>query len=319
MLGVVAGGIGIAAGSAHVAGGVAIPGADPTGRNDSSAALSAYVVAQCRASVHVSTAEPWMLPQNVDVDLAGGVYRMDAPLSINGSAPCSGTLRIHDGTLLAGPGLAAYAATNESFLVTVLDYWTGLGVSLDRISFASNFTGGGVRVDAAHHVHVTDSSFVNFATFGVWGSSFLGMGHDLVVDRSLFTECTMSMDQCADISGKHATAIQIEFPDSHFRNDIITCGRAGVVNRGGANFFSGFHIWPSCNHEATGDNLTVGFIDESGTAQISGMYFDNCRMIIAGGGRGTTLTNSYFNGHATLQLDPPTKIQPLDPADAQCQ
>jgi len=35
------------------------------------------------------------------------------------------------------------------------------------------------------------------------------------------------MAQCADINLKHATAILIEFPDSHFRNTVITCGRAG--------------------------------------------------------------------------------------------
>ena len=51
-------------------------------------------------------------------------------------------------TLDAGPGLAAHGA-NHSFLVAVLDYWSGLGVSLTNLNFASNGTGGGLRVDAA--------------------------------------------------------------------------------------------------------------------------------------------------------------------------
>ena len=40
------------------------------------------------------------------------------------------------------------------------------------------------------------------------------------------------------------------------------------------------HIWTSCNHEATGDNLTVGFRDEAGDVQITDMYIDNCRLIV---------------------------------------
>lgn len=161
---------------------------------------------------------------------------------------------------------------NSSFLVTVLDYWSGLGVALDKIIFASNFNGGGLRVDAAHHVHVTDSSFVNFATIGVWGSNLLGEGHDLVVERCRMTECTGSMENCADIHTKHATAIEIDFPDSHFRNSVITCGKAGVINRGGSNDFSNLHIWTSCTGPAPrGRNTTVAFFDFGGATRISNM------------------------------------------------
>lgn len=290
----------------------AIPGADPTGHNDSSAALNAFVRQQCGAAAAAAPAGVGLAlgalssaPVDVSVDLGGGLYRMDAPLVINSSVPCTGMLRIHDGTLFAGPGLQRFAASNESFLVTVLDYWNGLGVSLDRLVFASNFTGGGVRVDAAHHVHVVDSNFVNFETHAVWGSALLGMGHELAVDRCRMTECTLGMAECADVRGKHATAILMEFPDSHFRNSVITCSRVGVVNRGGANQYADLHIWTSCNPTASGDNLTVGFLDESGTTQITNMYMDNCRMVLQGGGRGTTVTNSFFNGRATLELTPP--------------
>jgi hypothetical protein len=198
-------------------------------------------------------------PRDAVLDLNGGVYRLSEPIAVDPTVACSGTLRIRDGTLLADEALANHRVpsesnplgTNHSFLVTVLDYWNGLGVSLEKIVFANNGTGGGLRVDAAHHVHVSDSNFLNFATIGIWGSKLLsGTGHDLAVDRCRLSECTKSMAECADITKKNATAIVIEFPDSHFRNIVITCGFRGLVNRAGANNFASLHIWPSCTGES---------------------------------------------------------------------
>eukprot|EP00756_Hemistasia_phaeocysticola_P046565 Hpha_TRINITY_DN20353_c0_g1::TRINITY_DN20353_c0_g1_i1::g.138225::m.138225 len=80
-----------------------IPGADPTGVNDSSAALNAYVAALCEG---VSSSP---VPRDISVDLGGGVYRMDAPLALSRDLTCTGMIRVHDGTLLAGAGLASPA------------------------------------------------------------------------------------------------------------------------------------------------------------------------------------------------------------------
>jgi hypothetical protein len=227
--------------------------------------------------------------------------------------------------LFAGPGLAAHG-TNHSFLVEVLSYWHGLGVSLTNLNFASNGTGGGLRVDAAHHVHVQDSNFLNFATQGIWGSKLLGMGHDLLVNHCRLTECTLPMAQCADISKKRATAILIEFPDSHFTNSVITCGLKGVVNRGGANTFRGLHIWTSCTGKAgesnggSSVNTTVAFSEESGATRISDCYFDNAVLRVSGY-RGSTISNSYFNAGARLELaqSKDSGKGKIDPTDANCQ
>ena len=218
-------------------------GSDPTGQRDSSAALNAAIRVLCDATADSPG------PRDAILDLAGGVYLLDSPLAVNSTVRCSGTLRIRSGTLLGSAALGSLGS-NHSFLVTVLDYWGGLGVSLEQMVFASDSHGGGLRVDAAHHVHVSDSAFLNFATIGIWGSNLLGMGHDLAVDRCRLTECTAPMAQCADIAAKKATAILMEFPDSHFRNSVITCGRAGVVNRAGANTYHQLHIWTSCTGDA---------------------------------------------------------------------
>ena len=292
-----------------------IPGADPTGVADSSAALNKAIRVLCNAT-RVSPLGA-VVARDASLNLASGVYRLSAPIVVNASVACTGVLRIHDGTLLADSSLADHrvpsesnpAGTNHSFLVTVLDYWNGLGVTLDHIVFASNKTGGGLRVDAAHHVHVVDSQFLAFATVGIWGSNLLGSGHDLAVDRCLLTECVHAMSACADIRKKQATAIMMEFPDSHFRNSVITCGKQGIVNRGGANNFKALHIWTSCTADASlSVNTTVGFADEVGSSRVSDCYFDNS-LVVLSGYRGTTFVNNYFNGGARLVLAPPVKIE----------
>jgi len=281
-----------------------IPGADPSGHADSSHALNVYIRAICtntttRTSMHFGMNALSLRARDATMNLEGGIYLLNAPITVNSTVNCTGMLRIQGGTLLAGPKLNTHG--NSSFLVTVLQYWNGLGVSLEKMVFASNNIGGGLRVDAAHHIHAVDCNFLNFATVGIWGSNLLGMGHDLVVERCRLTECTAGFTECSDVRKKKATAILMEFPDSHFRNTVITCGLVGIVNHAGANTFHQLHIWPSCNPEAEGDNLTVAFSEETGNSRISDCYFDNSRFLITGY-RGTTITNSYFNGRSRLEL-----------------
>ena len=289
-----------------------IPNADPTGKTDSSAALNAYLRGRCTCDAAVCA--------DAVVDLDGGVYRMAAPLAIDSTVAYEGKIRIRGGTLLADAALAQHG--NSSFLVTVLDHWKSGGVSIDAVTFASNGTGGGLRVDSAGHTHVTDCTFLNFATVGIWGSKLLpGSGHDLSVDRCTLTECTKSMQDCADIRHKKATAILMDFPDSHFRNSVITCGLRGIVNRAGSNDFRGLHIWTSCTGlSARSANTTVAFADETGGSRISDCYFDNADLVISGY-RGSTVSGSYFNAGANLVLKPPAneptgKVNLTDP---QCQ
>jgi hypothetical protein len=142
------------------------PPGDPAGHRDSSVALNAELRRLCNDDSDALQLAG--IPRDVTLDLRGGVYRLDAPLVVNSSLRCTGTLHIRGGTLFAGPGLAAHGA-NHSFLVEVLDYWSGLGVSLTNLNFASNgTTTGGLRVDAAHHVHVQSCTFLNFGTQGIW-------------------------------------------------------------------------------------------------------------------------------------------------------
>ena len=146
--------------------GIPIPGADPTGSVDSAAALNRAVRALCNA-----TAAAPAVPRDAVLDLDNGVCLLSAPIGIDRTVHCSGVLRIVSGTLLASNALGG-AGTENAFLVTVVGCWAGLGVSIDRVTFASNGTGGGLRVDDAGHVHVSDSRFLNFNSVGIWVRQF---------------------------------------------------------------------------------------------------------------------------------------------------
>jgi hypothetical protein len=280
------------------------PGADPTGVNDSSVSLNKEIRRLC------ANALPW---QNVELNLGNGIFRLDEALTINSSViGCSGKLRISDGTLVAGANLGARGA-NESYLLMALGYWAS-GVEFARLVLACNHTSGGLRVDSAGHVHLFDSKIVNFATRGVWGSHLLpGSGHDLVIARCLFTECTKPMADCADIRGKRGTGLLLEFPDSHVRNSVFTCSKAGVVNRGGSNTFTDVHIWTSCTGLAPySSNTTVGFSEEGGATRLSSMQLDNSRLVISHY-RGTSIIGSQFQGTGRLELVRPQLPPPSPP------
>lgn len=174
-------------------------------RNDS-ATFNAYLRNVCNGTTTGTETGTSAVPQDVVIDLTGTVLALDAPILIDHTVRCSGTLRIKGGTFAALPGLATNVAANHSFLVEVLGVWTGLGVYFEQNVFASNHIGGGLRVDASGHVHVYDGNFLDFKTVGIWGSKLLsGMGHDLTVERCRLTECTKAFEECADIRGKTAT------------------------------------------------------------------------------------------------------------------
>ena len=93
-----------------------IPGADPTGKTDSAAALNRAVRAACDASA--TGRRGAVAPVGVVLDLGAGLFRLDNPLIIDGTVNCSGPVRVRDGTLVAGtldPTRFLVEATNRNF------------------------------------------------------------------------------------------------------------------------------------------------------------------------------------------------------------
>jgi hypothetical protein len=200
-----------------------IPGADPSGKRDSSAALNDWLRMLCAdPGTHAA-------PGQRILDLEAGTYRLDEPLVIDSSVNCTGPLRVRGGTLLAGVGLA-----EDRFLVEDVhrnyDRVIGMPLSFEHVVFASNHIGGGLLVNDSSFTTVADCNFVNFATFGIWTS-----GADFRLDRSVLIECTDGMTNCA--GPLQATAMYIDGADSHFNRNVVACTHVGFVNANGDNFY----------------------------------------------------------------------------------
>ena len=121
------------------------------GRNDS-ATFNAYLQHVCNGTASWlprGSATDVPVPRDVVVDLTGQVLWLDAPILIDHTVNCSGVLRIRGGTFAALPALAT-APTNHSFLVEVLDHWTGLGVYFEQNVFASNHIGVRLHLTRAY-------------------------------------------------------------------------------------------------------------------------------------------------------------------------
>ena len=162
---------------------VPIPGADPTGVRDSSAALNAHLQALCAGGPQPPKGQCRLdvMPVERVLDLDSGVYRMESPLRFGRNLTCSGPVRVRGGTLLAGAGIG-----DGGFLVEAVDYIgqrkVGFALSFERVVFASNHTGGGLLANRTSFVTVSDCNFINFRTFGLWTS-----GADFRLDRSVLT------------------------------------------------------------------------------------------------------------------------------------
>ena len=276
-----------------------IPGADPTGQRDSSAALNAALRELCRdENPHAIHPRMERAPVERVLDLSSGVFRLDTPLAFDSTVTCTGPVRVRGGTLLAGPALP-----HDRFLVEAVGYigqrLVGMTLSFQHVVFANNFTGGGLLVNRSSFTTVSDCNFLNFATYGIWTS-----GGDFRLDRSVLMECTDGMTNCA--GPLKATAMYISGADSHFNRNVVACTHVGFVNANGDNFYHQNHIWTNCHPPQTdngsGDHNLDGFLITGGTPQIDGGAMDNCHMRITSY-RGVVVSNMHFNAVSRLILD----------------
>lgn len=115
-----------------------IPGSDPTGQVDSSAALNTHLRSRCNATNPDGRGPKGAVaPAPVVIDLAGGIYRLDSPLRFDAATvKCVGPVTVRDGTLLAGQRLQP-----EEFLVEAVDYigarMVGMPLTFDRVRSAT--------------------------------------------------------------------------------------------------------------------------------------------------------------------------------------
>ena len=265
-------------------------GADATGVADSTAALAAALAAGKALAANNS------LPAaagsgGVLIDLAGGTYRVTAPLLLRGA----NGVRLAGGTLVAGAGFPATGC--------LLDIEGGGNLVLEDLTLDSNHTGCGLRVDSVVQVTLARTFFLHYSSFGVWGDDSHGASHELMVSECFFAEYMWGERGFDTLALQNGTAIYLapQFYDSNFYHSIIRCTRTGIVNLAGANLWHGMHIYSTCNKDPSGGNVSVGLLNAAwGQTRIASSYFDDSPLVVVSASDITVKDNLVYGLSALI-------------------
>lgn len=253
-------------------------GADPTGKNDSTAAIQAAVDAA--ANVSAAPNRPSVIGSGgVLVDFVGGTFAVSAPITLYGYRYNGLVLR--GGTLVVMPSFAASGFA--------LDLRQISQVNIEDLTIDMQHSGGCARFDDTLQSTVTNLFCLHYSSWGVLGddqvmrqiAGDLGLALTVLASRDSMVWATSSpsptrfsrnscgvnraimsphcrtapRSRCArssvtsiPIADAHfATPFQMRFPDSNILNVVIRCTRVGVVDLSGSNSWQNLHIYATCN------------------------------------------------------------------------
>eukprot|EP00051_Salpingoeca_urceolata_P023188 m.390173 g.390173 ORF g.390173 m.390173 type:complete len:512 (-) comp20074_c8_seq3:123-1658(-) len=266
------------------------PDADASGVRDSSAALTRCLSAALQA------------PGFVTVDLGGGVYRIDSPVVVNATGtgqPMQEGFGLSGGTLNASEVFPAGGFLLRIVLVK--------GVTIHDVVFESNHRGGCLRLDATKRTTVSSSFFQGFATRGIWATcpqngpgdspdeptscyTFKEQGDELLVQHSWFFEKTGASPEPST-----GTAIEAEWSDCIFADNVLFCSKRGLVlgDGGNENLIIGNHFWVRCSP----DHVAVpAVLASSGAARVFDCQFDRGNQVVVHNPAGLLVQGSTFHG-----------------------
>ena len=227
---------------------VASFGADPTGRRDSTQALTQAMTALTNTSAHAPDAMADCIANlgGATLDLGGGEFLISAPLII---PPHVGNVRIRGGTLRASPSFPP-----TRFLVEIgqAGCTTGCGgkvekqkvcnemIGLESLFFdASHIAAGGVLSQATMGTTVGPSCF--FIGFVEAGLRVMG-GHETILSDSWLAEYYWSDKH--DPTTSRSIAVELNGQDNFVSNVIVfDYAKLGVLVNGAATILTGVHTW----------------------------------------------------------------------------
>lgn len=270
-------------------------GGDPTGVNDSTTALVAAIAAVAARGRSAGGIWPAAVGAGgVTLDLGGGVYRVSAPLVIEG-------LGLRDFTIARGTLVAdASAFPPDGFLLEVSGT---TGLALVDLTLDAAHAGGGARLSDTFQTVVSRSQFLHYRSVGLWGTG--SGGHELLVDSCFFAEYMYGEPGYNVSSLKRGTGVWLDMPDSSVYNSVVRCSRVGVVVRGGGNLLHGVHVYATCSKDGGpgGVDTAVGLIADGFMARVHGCYWDNSPAV-ATTMYDSTLMGNVFYGLAELVYAP---------------
>lgn len=285
-------------------------GADPTGENDSTAALLQAISDAFKGPSDGVLIEGIANLGGARIDLEGGNYLIGRPLRF--PAAGAGNLLIHGGTLKASndfptDGYLIDLSTssspsqkenyNESSIDAQLD--SSPSYNYEYITFRdlmldSNYRGGGISVINSLRTSIDNCYIAHFTTNGI----LVQGGHETYIRNSFLGQhITAGSDHGErNFSG---TAINLMGNDNALTDVVIFSAAVGVMVMGQANILSGVH----CYNKAYGFGGTGVYLKLPGLTQnrIVNSYMDYTG-IIAEDPVQLYISNTFFLGDAFITL-----------------
>ncbi|KAG0448895.1 hypothetical protein HPP92_027581 [Vanilla planifolia] len=265
-------------------------GADPTGKTDSTAAISQAIADAFTpfSSHRLMSGIPDL--GGAEVHLDGGTYLISLPLCLPSSG--GGNIKIHGGTLRASDDFPTDRYVIE--LRSKSNDFDYEYVNLAGLMVDSNFRGGGIAVVDSLRTIIDGCYVVHFATDGIWVKN----GHETIIRSSYLGQ---HITAGGDRNEKHfsGTGIRLEANDNIISNVVIFSAATGVVVAGQANTIDGVH----CYNKATAFGGTGIYVKTPGLTQnrIVNCYLDYTG-IVAEDPVQLLVSGSFFLGDANVVL-----------------
>lgn len=223
-------------------------GADPTGQTSSDSAFASAISALLKVcnSTQTHMADGIADCGDAVVQLSGGAYRLDSPVSVPGFYGnfkfTSGTLRA-SAVFPAGRWLLEVGIDNGQCKQLNKQKSCNENIGVEDIMFdGAKVAHGGLLINATMGANAgPDLFFINFNHSGITVNG----GHEVMLHQAWFGNGYYSQHQL-----ERDGSIAIEYyGNDHIVSDVIVFNaQTGLMNTGGANLIEGLHCW----NDATG-------------------------------------------------------------------
>ncbi|EEF30245.1 conserved hypothetical protein [Ricinus communis] len=265
-------------------------GADPTGKQDSTAALLRAIESAFQGTRQGSLMDGITNLGGAHISLEGGSYIISRPLRM--PVTRAGNLMISGGTLRASNDFPA-----DGYLIDLSGSSTSYNyeyITLKDLMLDCNFRGGGISVINSLRTSIDNCYVAHFNTDGI----FVQRGHETYIRNSFIGQHITAGGDSGErnFSG---TGINLMGNDNAVTDVVIFSAGIGVMVSGPGNTLSGVH----CYNKATGFGGTGIYLKLPNLTQtrILNCYLDY-NGIVAEDPNQLTITNSFFLGDGFVLL-----------------
>ncbi|CAE8588824.1 unnamed protein product [Polarella glacialis] len=284
-------------------------GADPTGQQDSTAALHAAV----QHCINQSVLSPnGVFPGSEDnwgpvrdaggctVDLEGGEYLISQPIVV---PEFLANMGLGFGSLVAN----AKSFPPESFLIVVgtsgsCNFPQGscnMDLNFPELFLDGSHVASGMQINNVMGTTIGPGGyFLNFSSYGVQ----INKGHEVMMDQCWLGETNFDFVYAKHGSVPNSTAIQINGNDHYILNTVVFSSKIGLEVNGAADYVTGVHVWFPFN-QALAFKDSMAFHVNGNQNRFNGCYIDGGRVVFE---QSALSYNTWTNGfECCAEVDAP--------------